>query len=271
MNTKSSRLHPRLVLPLALAYWGPTACGGHVYDPDVDGQSHWWTLCEEDTECGVGLSCVCGSCTKACDDGSGCGSGDMRGVCVAPPAWCAAPVSAACAATCARATDCPAGSRCDDAVCVPIPPSPSNSGASNANTEGAESALEASCGSNDCADDAGERTARDAGTVELTSNDAAQSSCGDGIVQPESSEECDDANAARRDGCSPTCTLDSSYPCDSDTGVCFSECGDGVLSPNEACDDGNGGGADGCSSVCTLEPGYECVVPGAPCVDRTRP
>lgn len=259
MSVNSSPGHRSLTLALwtvvvaSAVIASATACGGHVYDPDVDGQSHWWSLCKEDEECGAGLSCVCGSCSQACDERSACG--DAR-VCVAPPAWCESRVSAACAATCERATDCPVNSRCDDAVCVPLPAPASDTSTSNPNASDAASAS-----------DAGTLTSNDA----ARSSDAAVSSCGDGIVQTESFEECDDANDVERDGCSPACTLEPSYACAADAGVCFSVCGDGVLSPNEDCDDGNGVGTDGCSSRCTIEPGYECTLPGAPCVDHSSP
>ncbi|MCB9698487.1 MAG: hypothetical protein H6738_17025 [Alphaproteobacteria bacterium] len=36
------------------------------------------------------------------------------------------------------------------------------------------------------------------------------------------------------------------------------ECGDGLLTPDEACDDGGTGDGDGCSSTCTVESGWSC-------------
>ena len=72
--------------------------------------------------------------------------------------------------------------------------------------------------------------------------------CGNGRLDPEEGEVCDDANAITGDGCSASCTSDE-------------RCGNGVLDPfvmagaaaGEQCDDGNALGFDGCSRTCTLE------------------
>jgi cysteine-rich repeat protein len=71
--------------------------------------------------------------------------------------------------------------------------------------------------------------------------------CGDGVVQPDFGERCDngtDANTGAYNGCTPTCQLGP-------------RCGDGELQsdvdPPEDCDDGNRRNGDGCSGVCTKE------------------
>jgi cysteine-rich repeat protein len=65
--------------------------------------------------------------------------------------------------------------------------------------------------------------------------------CGDGILLTPD-EECDDGNAAARDGCDPGCRLEAEF------------CGDGATqAPEEECDDGNTAGGDGCASDCTIE------------------
>src|SRR5690606_21499013 len=63
--------------------------------------------------------------------------------------------------------------------------------------------------------------------------------CGDGEVQPERGESCDDGGRADFDGCSAACAIE--------------RCGDGVLQPGEACDDGNLADRDGCDAACVLE------------------
>lgn len=66
--------------------------------------------------------------------------------------------------------------------------------------------------------------------------------CGDTLVQPELSEQCDDGNDANGDGCSSSCL--NEY------------CGDDVLQPGtEECDEGNKNGATDsvCQSDCTLQ------------------
>ena len=43
-------------------------------------------------------------------------------------------------------------------------------------------------------------------------------------------------------------------------------CGNGVLTSDEACDDGNTVSNDGCANNClSVEPGFSCVTPGKPC------
>jgi cysteine-rich repeat protein len=95
--------------------------------------------------------------------------------------------------------------------------------------------------------------------------------CGDGKVQEEEGEVCDDANDEPGDDCNnecqpPTCgdgTIQGSEGCDNgalnsvtlidgcrlDCRLAF--CGDGVQDTGEGCDDGNVEDADGCRNNCT--------------------
>ncbi len=78
--------------------------------------------------------------------------------------------------------------------------------------------------------------------------------CGDGVVQVELGEECDDGvNSGLDGGCLPGCVLGSI-------------CGDGVLGGVETCDDANVVSGDGCSATCFREAGWVCPTPGQPCV-----
>ncbi len=65
--------------------------------------------------------------------------------------------------------------------------------------------------------------------------------CGDGVVQAEDGETCDDENAVDCDGCSSACQLDG--------------CGSGAIEPGcgEECDDFNTRAGDGCSGICQIE------------------
>ncbi len=58
--------------------------------------------------------------------------------------------------------------------------------------------------------------------------------CGDGITQND--EECDDGNIIAGDGCNPKCGVE--------------ECGNGRIDTGESCDDGNDDDSDGCTSLC---------------------
>ncbi len=93
--------------------------------------------------------------------------------------------------------------------------------------------------------------------------------CGDGSVQEDSGEECDDGNAINEDACTnecqvPTCgdgftqegeECDDGNTLDSDecTSEClFATCGDGYIQPGESCDDGNDVDDDSCTNDCRL-------------------
>ena len=79
--------------------------------------------------------------------------------------------------------------------------------------------------------------------------------CGDSIVS--GNEQCDDGNVADGDGCSATCTTESS----SSNPVC----GNNILEAGEQCDDGNTTSDDGCSATCQAE----STTPVAVCGNNT--
>ncbi len=62
--------------------------------------------------------------------------------------------------------------------------------------------------------------------------------CGDGVVQSDIGEQCDDGNTVGGDGCDANCQI---------------ECGNNRLDGSEQCDDGNRTSGDGCSSSCRTE------------------
>lgn len=72
--------------------------------------------------------------------------------------------------------------------------------------------------------------------------DCTLSACGDGKLNPEAGETCDDGNSLPGDGCSETCVVEAP-----------SRCGNGVPEAREQCDDGNRENGDGCSSDCAFE------------------
>lgn len=101
--------------------------------------------------------------------------------------------------------------------------------------------------------------------------------CGDGRVDDELEEECDDGNAKSGDGCSSTCKREEGWTCAKPGVRCeATACGDGIVAGSEQCDDGNQDDGDGCSSSCLLEgappgeiDGWKCPVPGEACVRTT--
>lgn len=91
--------------------------------------------------------------------------------------------------------------------------------------------------------------------------------CGNGEVDADSSEQCDDGNQVAGDGCE-FCIVEDGWDCSS--GTCDGICGDGrrLGQENEqgGCDDGNLFNDDGCSSTCEIETGFACI--GEPSVCR---
>lgn len=79
--------------------------------------------------------------------------------------------------------------------------------------------------------------------------------CGNGVLDADRGEECDDGNIVWNDGCSNACLL---------------ECGDGYDSRIEECDDGNREDGDGCSALCVLECGNDIVTRMEECDDGNR-
>jgi len=110
--------------------------------------------------------------------------------------------------------------------------------------------------------------------------------CGDGVLQTEQGEQCDDGNMTGGDSCSATCQIeacgngipDEGEECDrglgnDNSGDCTmlckkARCGDGFhktrgTSPYEVCDDGNSINGDGCNPQCTLR-GRVTIIGGTP-------
>jgi hypothetical protein len=89
---------------------------------DSGSQTHWLGACAHDAECGAGLVCRCGQCTKECADGSCANLGR--------PAECAAPTSPAHGTECRAlestaicvpkcADGCESSEQCVAGICVP--------------------------------------------------------------------------------------------------------------------------------------------------------
>jgi cysteine-rich repeat protein len=86
--------------------------------------------------------------------------------------------------------------------------------------------------------------------------------CGDGHVDIDLGEGCDDGNRTPEDGCSDTCQEETGWTCTGTPSVCQTTCGDGVKAGHEECDDHNSTDDDGCEHDCTLTPE---VIPALPC------
>ncbi len=82
---------------------------------------------------------------------------------------------------------------------------------------------------------------------------------GNGIVDPDGYEECDDGNSIDNDGCTHG-KIDPGYECATAGNRCTAKsCSDGIMAYGEMCDDGNSVSGDGCSAQCELETGFRCT------------
>ncbi len=92
---------------------------------------------------------------------------------------------------------------------------------------------------------------------------------GDGKLDADGYEECDDGNTEPNDGCTSG-RIDPGYICTHPGHRCTAKtCGDGIVAYGEECDDGNMESDDGCSNRCKLEAGWYCANPGTPCAKAT--
>lgn len=96
----------------------------------------------------------------------------------------------------------------------------------------------------------------------------APPACGDGAINLDPPEACDDGNSLPGDGCSGACIVEPYHTCPTPGQPCVSTivCGDGKVEPGEACDDSNTASGDGCSDDCrSVEIGYRCRLEGMSC------
>lgn len=117
---------PSVAAACLLVAWCFGCSGKH--GPQVGGDSHWLAACLEDVECGgEELSCVCGTCTKACARDASC-SGGVGAACYdrGSPLLLqrcedrsSAPSHGICLPTCKRNADCGARRACAQGACVP--------------------------------------------------------------------------------------------------------------------------------------------------------
>lgn len=87
--------------------------------PVAGGETNWLGPCQTTSECGAGVSCVCGVCTHACEDAGDCGA---DGVCVPAASGSLAacgtiPYAAMCLRTCAEGA-CTGGAECIAGACI---------------------------------------------------------------------------------------------------------------------------------------------------------
>ena len=96
--------------------------------------------------------------------------------------------------------------------------------------------------------------------------------CGDGIVQADHGEKCDEGDGGKTvvdDDGNPVGGTGEYGHCQADCKFA-GRCSDGVINSGEACDDGNDDDGDGCSADCkSVELGWACPDEGQPCKKLT--
>ena len=90
--------------------------------------------------------------------------------------------------------------------------------------------------------------------------------CGNGVLETDQGEECDDGNRVGKDGCWRNCKIAKRWTCEEDDlgkSHCWltpKECGNGERDPEtEQCDDGNRVNGDGCNRGCKIQRNWDCV------------
>jgi len=74
--------------------------------------------------------------------------------------------------------------------------------------------------------------------------------CGDGTVDLDQGEECDDYNLISGDGCNFNCEVEVGFTCPNEGEACSSDCSDDILASDEDC---TTPGLSGCDSNCKAE------------------
>lgn len=109
----------RRLLVAAWSFAVAASCGS---TGQTGSETHWYTLCERDQDCGGTLGCICGVCTRSCSQSTSCGKDatcmDAMNSAIAAACGKATPGGSVCAATCATTSSCPRGLSCDGGICV---------------------------------------------------------------------------------------------------------------------------------------------------------
>lgn len=83
-------LRVKKVLSVSLAALWVSGCVSSAEDP-TDTNTNWFESCEEDSDCGGALSCVCGQCTVQCVESSDCSEAEGEAECVSEDECSGAP------------------------------------------------------------------------------------------------------------------------------------------------------------------------------------
>ena len=115
-------LRPLAFVALVLAGGLLGACAESRTSPDFMGNTNWLSPCDGDAECGPGLQCSCGLCTRECQRQAECG-GLAQAVCDsnsdAFELACGQAEIGVCLPHCAQPGDCAADQQCVDSRCLP--------------------------------------------------------------------------------------------------------------------------------------------------------
>ena len=113
-------ISPLLLLLLSAACSTPSM-------PNVGSESHWLAECSVGQDCGDGLACICGACTRRCSMDAAC-AGDIPAACYdrSSPALvqrCEGsedePSAGVCLRECVQSSECAESKACIEGACVP--------------------------------------------------------------------------------------------------------------------------------------------------------
>lgn len=112
---------------VACGAWLCASCGG-TSRTGTDSQTHWLGQCESDQDCG-GLSCVCGICTRLCDNSPACDDFAETASCLAVESCDPHEAASACGVLCESNAECSAvgpnlecrGGQCAGRSADPVP------------------------------------------------------------------------------------------------------------------------------------------------------
>lgn len=97
-------------------------CGARVESDanPASSQTHWLQGCASAADCG-GLECLCGMCTKPCEDGAGCSAFGADSVCTSLGDSCERQAQSACSKACEENDDCGDAQECAGGACRLVP------------------------------------------------------------------------------------------------------------------------------------------------------
>ncbi len=105
---------------LRVLVWLVVACGESQVHSGTN--TNWLRRCENDSDCGSGIHCLCGRCSLECDSDAGCDAGASCATAESNRLQCGGDAPRICQATCSTDADCEDDGLCHFGTCSdPLP------------------------------------------------------------------------------------------------------------------------------------------------------